>query len=153
MSMRCPRALPHQPTATLATANGPVPWADWVNMLTIRGIAVTFGDRRSAGRSPAVVDSDPDPDSGLSRHYPKPDTRPVPSVVIPAHNEATVIGRLLAGLLADAQPGEFDVIVVPNGCTDGTAAVAEKFGSAVTVVSTDIPSKYQALRLGDRYAT
>ena len=42
------------------------------------------------------------------------------SVVIPAHNEETVIGRCLAALFAGAGEGELDVVVVCNGCRDGT---------------------------------
>jgi hypothetical protein len=74
------------------------------------------------------------------------------SVVVPAHNEATVIGRLLTSLLDDAEPGEFDVVVVANGCTDDTAAVARSFGPGVTVVETETANKHHALRLGDRHA-
>ena len=74
------------------------------------------------------------------------------SVVVPAHNESAVIGRLLGGLLGDARPGEFDVVVVANGCTDDTAEVAAGFGADVTVVSTPVPSKFAALRLGDERA-
>jgi hypothetical protein len=74
------------------------------------------------------------------------------SVVIPAHNESAVIGRLLKGLLADARPGEFDIVVVANGCTDDTHEVAAGFGPAVTVLSTPVPSKSLALRLGDEQA-
>jgi glycosyltransferase involved in cell wall biosynthesis len=74
------------------------------------------------------------------------------SVVIPAHNECPVIGRLLSGLLKDAKPGEFDVVVVANGCTDNTAGIAAGFDS-VTVVETPVPSKFAALRLGDRHAS
>jgi glycosyltransferase involved in cell wall biosynthesis len=74
------------------------------------------------------------------------------SVVIPAHNESAVIGRLLAGLLADADPDEFDVVVVANGCTDDTAEVAGRFGAAVTVLTSPVPSKFAALRLGDEKA-
>jgi glycosyltransferase involved in cell wall biosynthesis len=73
-------------------------------------------------------------------------------VVIPAHNEGMVIGRLLAGLLADAKSDEFDVVVVANGCTDDTAVVSAGFGAAVTVLTTPTPSKAAALRLGDRHA-
>lgn len=61
-----------------------------------------------------------------------------------------MLGRLLARLLESAQPGEFDIVVVANGCTDGTAAVATSFGPPVRVVTTQIPSKRAALRLGDR---
>ncbi|WP_248961945.1 glycosyltransferase [Sphaerisporangium perillae] len=75
---------------------------------------------------------------------------PSASVIIPAHNEARVIGRLLSRLLADAAPEEFDVVVVANGCDDDTAAVAETFG--VRVVETPVPSKREALRLGDEAA-
>jgi hypothetical protein len=49
-----------------------------------------------------------------------------------------------------AKPGEFDVVVVPNGCGDDTAGVAESFG--VRVVSTPVASKAKALRLGDETA-
>jgi cellulose synthase/poly-beta-1,6-N-acetylglucosamine synthase-like glycosyltransferase len=37
------------------------------------------------------------------------------SVVIPAHNEAAVIGRCLSSILMDAEPGEFEVVVVCKG--------------------------------------
>jgi len=70
------------------------------------------------------------------------------SLVVPAHNEAPVIGRLLRGLLAGAQPGELEVVVVPNGCTDDTAGVAASFGDPVQVVPLTQPGKYAALRAG-----
>ncbi|MEO3853600.1 glycosyltransferase family 2 protein [Acrocarpospora sp. B8E8] len=72
------------------------------------------------------------------------------SIVIPAHNEEQVLGRLLAALLSDAEPDEFDIVVVANGCSDGTEAVAAAHG--VRVVSTPVPSKREALRLGDEAA-
>jgi hypothetical protein len=72
-------------------------------------------------------------------------------IVIPAHNEERVIGRLLAGLLADAEPDEFDVVVVCNGCTDGTAAVVRSGYPAVRVVETPEAGKHGALRLGDQH--
>jgi glycosyltransferase involved in cell wall biosynthesis len=78
---------------------------------------------------------------------------PLASVIVPAHNEESVVGLLLRSLLADAHGGELDVIVVANGCTDATASVAGSFGPAVRVVETDIPSKRTALRLGDAEAT
>ncbi|MFC7381576.1 glycosyltransferase [Sphaerisporangium rhizosphaerae] len=76
---------------------------------------------------------------------------PSASVIIPAHNEARVIGRLLSRLLAEASKDEFDVVVVANGCDDDTASVARGFG--VRVVETPVPSKREALRLGDEAAT
>lgn len=77
---------------------------------------------------------------------------PVPAgpelgVVIPAHDEAGVIGRCLAALLTDAEPGEFDIVVVANGCRDDTASVARSYG--VRVIETDQQGKAHALRLGD----
>jgi len=74
------------------------------------------------------------------------------SVVIPAHNEAAVIGRCLASLTEGARPGELDVVVVCNGCTDDTAAIARGFGPDVRVVDSPIPSKNAALNLGDERA-
>jgi glycosyltransferase involved in cell wall biosynthesis len=74
------------------------------------------------------------------------------SVVIPAHNEAAVIGRLLSGLLADARPDEFDIVLIANGCTDDTAGVAASFGAPVRVINTPVPSKFQAMRRGDEVA-
>jgi glycosyltransferase involved in cell wall biosynthesis len=72
------------------------------------------------------------------------------SVVIPAYNEGRVIGRLLGRLVASAQPGELDVIVVANGCTDDTAEVATAFGPPVRVLTIASASKPQALAAGDR---
>lgn len=80
------------------------------------------------------------------------DTSCVISVVVPAHNEAPVIGRLLRGLLADARPGELEIVVVPNGCTDDTERVAESFGDPVQVVPLAEAGKYAALRAGDNRA-
>src|SRR5215469_2397925 len=74
------------------------------------------------------------------------------SVVVPAHNEAGVIGRLLGQLVASAHSHEFDVLVVANGCTDATAEVAASFGPAVRVVSVPAASKRDALDLGNGMA-
>jgi glycosyltransferase involved in cell wall biosynthesis len=75
------------------------------------------------------------------------------SIVIPAHNEARVIERLLASVLQGAQPGEFEIVVVCNGCSDDTAARARRFGPQVQVLETPIASKTRALNLGDVHAT
>lgn len=75
------------------------------------------------------------------------------SIVIPAHNEASVIGRLLDALLADSDPGDdTDILVVCNGCTDSTAKVASERGPRVRVVEIPVPSKHAALRAGDDQA-
>ena len=75
----------------------------------------------------------------------------VVSVVIPAHNEASVVGRLLSSLLADAAPGEFEVWVVANGCTDDTAEIAGAFAD-VKVLITPQANKHAAMRLADEHA-
>lgn len=75
------------------------------------------------------------------------------SIVIPAHNEAPVIGRLLDSLLADSVPeDDTDILVVCNGCTDETAQVAAARGPRVRVVEIPVPSKHAALRAGDDHA-
>ncbi|WP_053850886.1 glycosyltransferase family 2 protein [Streptomyces sp. NRRL B-24085] len=74
------------------------------------------------------------------------------SIVIPAHNEAQVIGRLLDSLLADSVEDETDIVVVCNGCTDDTARTAAARGPRVRVVEIPVPSKHAALRAGDDHA-
>jgi hypothetical protein len=72
--------------------------------------------------------------------------------VIPAHNEGRVIRRLLQQLINGADPGEMDIIVVANGCTDNTAEIAASFGPAVRVLTLPAASKHDALTAGDRAA-
>jgi glycosyltransferase involved in cell wall biosynthesis len=76
----------------------------------------------------------------------------VTTVVIPAHNESQVIRRLLEELINGADPGEMDIIVVANGCTDDTAEVASSFGPAVRVLTLPVACKHEALTAGDRAA-
>lgn len=50
------------------------------------------------------------------------------SVLIPAHNEEAYLPACLEALLAsDMGAGEMEVLVIANGCTDGTAQVARAF--------------------------
>ncbi len=79
-------------------------------------------------------------------------TARVTSIVIPAHNEGRVIGRLLDALLADPSASGPDIVVVCNGCTDDTARVAGARGDRVRVVEIPTPSKHTALRVGDEHA-
>lgn len=74
------------------------------------------------------------------------------SVVIPARNEARVLGRALGALLSDAHPEELEVIVVCNGCSDDTAEVARSYGDRVTVEVLEEGSKTRALNRGDEVA-
>lgn len=55
--------------------------------------------------------------------------RPLISVLIPAHNEADYIGSCLAAVLASdpfSVPGQGEVLVLANGCTDSTVDRARR---------------------------
>ncbi len=76
------------------------------------------------------------------------------SVVIPAHDEARVIGRCLDALTAAAGGRPIEVVVVPNGCRDDTAEVARATGLVgLRVVELTEPSKSAALNAGDAAAS
>lgn len=75
------------------------------------------------------------------------------SVIIPAYDEANVIDRCLSAMVADARPGELEIVVVANNCSDDTAARARRYGAPVKVVETPIGNKIHALNLGDEHAS
>ena len=73
------------------------------------------------------------------------------SIVVPAHNEAAVIEKCLHALLAGSSPGEFQIIVACNGCTDDTAAIARGFSTSanrIEVLEVATASKIAALNAG-----
>ena len=76
---------------------------------------------------------------------------PAASIIIPAHNEATVIGRLLDSLPGSVGNRPIEIIVACNGCTDNTAEAARRPG--VTVLEVSRPSKIAALNEADAVAT
>lgn len=82
---------------------------------------------------------------------------PCMSVVIPAHDEAAVIDRCLWGLTSGIAPGQLEIIVVPNGCSDDTEDRAKAFAQAsahtISVVPIREASKIAALRAADTVAT
>lgn len=78
---------------------------------------------------------------------------PRATILIPAYNEAQVIGRTLKHLTAGMNRGEFEVIVIANACHDDTVEKANKSVSWITVLQTDRPGKTNALRLGLGAAT
>jgi glycosyltransferase involved in cell wall biosynthesis len=71
------------------------------------------------------------------------------SVVIPAYDEAAVIGGCLDALFTGFEADELDVVVVCNGCTDRTADVARASAHPVRVHELQRASKPAALRRGD----
>lgn len=75
------------------------------------------------------------------------------SVIVPAYNEEGVIGRCLRTMTERAPPGELEIIVACNGCTDRTASIAKSFGDPVQVLETPAPSKIEALNIGDTVAS
>jgi glycosyltransferase involved in cell wall biosynthesis len=69
------------------------------------------------------------------------------SVIIPAWNEAVRVERLLQALAAQTLDSSlFEVIVIDNGSTDGTADAARKF--PVTVLEEPQPGSYRARNAG-----
>lgn len=73
---------------------------------------------------------------GSQREAPEPDQRrgelPTFAVLMPAHNEETVIADAVRSVAAVAYPAERRrIVVVADNCTDGTAAVARGAGAEV----------------------
>jgi glycosyltransferase involved in cell wall biosynthesis len=71
-------------------------------------------------------------------------------IVIPAHNESSVIARALSALVSGSGTKEIGVVVVCNGCTDDTSSIARRFSPMVRVIESDVASKTHALNLGDQ---
>lgn len=63
------------------------------------------------------------------------------SVIVPAHNEEAELAQTLDALFAQRYPGQrWEVIVVENGSTDATRAIAESY-----LERTDLPCAYRVL--------
>jgi cellulose synthase/poly-beta-1,6-N-acetylglucosamine synthase-like glycosyltransferase len=79
---------------------------------------------------------------------------PFVSVVIAAHNEESVIGERLANLLEQDYPRDrMEVIVVSDGCTDGTVRIVSSFfDRGVRLMDPGRIGKGEALGLGVRAA-
>jgi hopene-associated glycosyltransferase HpnB len=60
----------------------------------------------------------------------RPQAAPAVAAVVPARDEADVVGRSVGSLLAQDYPGPFRVVLVDDGSTDGTAAVARALPGA-----------------------
>lgn len=68
----------------------------------------------------------------VARAASTPDDRLV-SVVVPAHNAAATLGQALTGALTQSHPN-VEVVVVDDGSTDHTAAIAQAHGPRVRVI-------------------
>lgn len=73
------------------------------------------------------------------------------SIIIPAHNEASIISNTLSSLLNQVDNND-EIFVITNGCTDNTHDVVNKFNN-INLINTEIPSKTNALNIGDSKAT
>jgi len=81
------------------------------------------------------------------------------SIIIPAHNEVSVLSATLVHMFLDKKLTNCEVIVVCNGCSDNTVEVAEGYvnacqsylkGNSVdfSIIDTEIASKTNAINLG-----
>jgi glycosyltransferase involved in cell wall biosynthesis len=73
------------------------------------------------------------------------------TIIIPAHNESGVIANTLESLLQQAEDDD-EIFVISNGCIDETEAIARSYEPRITVINSPIPSKVNALNLGDQCA-
>lgn len=80
-------------------------------------------------------------------------------IIVPAHDEEVGITSCLSSIAAQDYRGEVEVIVVANGCSDGTADAARAFAAqaddsrvTVDVVELTRPGKAGALNHGDEHA-
>ncbi|HWZ71131.1 MAG TPA: glycosyltransferase family A protein [Casimicrobiaceae bacterium] len=78
-------------------------------------------------------------------------SEPLVSVVMPAYNVAWCIGRAVDSVLTqDFRP--YELIVVNDGSTDGTRALLEGYGAAITVINQDNRGMSAARNVGIRRA-
>ena len=83
------------------------------------------------------------------RRPPRLDYTPPASIIVPAYNEEVGIGRAVASLAASDYPADFEVVVVDDGSTDGSAAIVEQLGlERVRLVRQANAGKAQALNRG-----
>ncbi len=69
-------------------------------------------------------------DQRLAPSPPQPADWPPVIALVPARNEAAVVGEAFAGLLAQDYPGSFSAVLVDDHSTDGTGDVARKAAEA-----------------------
>ncbi|MBA3862318.1 MAG: glycosyl transferase family 2 [Erythrobacter sp.] len=75
------------------------------------------------------------------------------TVIIPAHNEETVIARCLLTILECAsQPQQIQIIVAANGCNDRTVEIARMIAPHATVLDLPVGSKTAAINAANHMA-
>lgn len=69
------------------------------------------------------------------------------AVIIPAHNEAAVIGKLLKSIHAQNYPkGRIDVYVAADGCSDSTPNIASAYGAELIIMPQKCLCKAEVIR-------
>ena len=84
------------------------------------------------------------------------DEAPGITLLIPAHNEADVIGRKLDNSLSLHYPGELRIVVVSDGSTDATSQIVDSFAADDRLMFVDLPvrkGKANALNHGVAVST
>ena len=69
----------------------------------------------------------------------------LPTVIVPAYNEASSIATLLSQIVNGVHSEEYQVIVACNGCLDNTVDVVRTQFPEVTCLDIDTPSKTNAI--------
>jgi len=74
------------------------------------------------------------------------------SVIIPCYNEEEFIGQAIGSVIEQSRPAD-EIIVVDDGSTDGSAAIARSFGEPVKVLSGKGEGAPKARNYGADHAT
>ena len=78
-------------------------------------------------------------DSGPELQPALPAELPDVDIVVPARDEAATIGQVISSLVSQDYPGHFRVILVDDGSTDGTAALAGRHQRLTVMTAVDKP--------------
>ena len=80
------------------------------------------------------------------KRYPRTQPKTRFALLIAARNEENVIGTLIESLQAQDYPKElYDIIVIPNNCTDDTEGVALRAGAKIVHCAAPVSTKGQVL--------
>ena len=80
------------------------------------------------------------------KRYPRTQPKTLFALLIAARNEENVIGTLIESLQAQDYPKElYDIIVIPNNCTDDTEGVALRAGAKIVHCAAPVSTKGQVL--------